>query len=80
MTDCEQYTPGPANAVQLCQIWSAHVDSLERHLSANRWALTAVSVVLIAYPMARIVIALIFNDIVHHGIVPDVVRTVLKLL
>jgi hypothetical protein len=76
----EQCMPDPASAVQLCQFWSAHVDTLERHLSANRWALAAVTVVLIAYPIARIAIPAILNDIVAHVIVPDVVRTVLKLI
>jgi hypothetical protein len=71
----EQYTPGPVSAVQFCRFWSAHVDALERHLSANMWALAAVAVVLIAYPIARIVIPVILR-----GIVPDVVRTVLNLI
>jgi hypothetical protein len=72
----EQYIPGPASAVQMCQFWSGHVDALERHLSANTWALGAVTVVLIAYPIARILIPAIL-----HGIVlPDVVRTVLNLI
>jgi hypothetical protein len=76
----EQCTPRPASAAQLCRLWSAHVDALDRHLSANRWALAAVTVVLIAYPIARIVISAVLHDIVTHGIVPDVVRTVLKLI
>ena len=71
----EQYTPGPASAVQLCQLWSAHMDALEHHLSANTWALAAVAVVLIAYPIARMVIPALL-----HGIVPDAVRTVLNLI
>jgi hypothetical protein len=75
MPDREQYIPGPANGVQLCRFWSAHVDALERHLSANTWALAAVTVVLIAYPIARIVIPAAL-----HGIMPDVVRTVLNLI
>jgi hypothetical protein len=75
MTVREQYTPDPASGAQFCQFWSAHVDALERHLSANTWALAAVTVVLIAYPIARIVIPAALN-----GIVPDVVRTVLKLI
>ena len=57
------------------QYWSAHVDALDRHLSAKTWALAAVTVVLIAYPIARIVIPAVFN-----GIVPDVVRNVLNLI
>ena len=75
MPDREPYTPGPASAVQFCRFWSAHVDALERHLSANTWALAAVTVVLIAYPIARIVIPAVL-----HGIVPGVVRTVLNLI
>ena len=75
MTYREQCTPGPVSTVQFRQFWSAHLDDLERHLSANTWALAAVTVVLIAYPIARIVIPAIL-----HGIVPDVVRTVLKLI
>jgi hypothetical protein len=51
------------------------VDALDRHLSANTWALAAVTVVLIAYPIARIVIPVVLN-----GTVPDVVRTVLNLI
>ena len=75
MPDRDQYTPGPASGVRLCRFWSAHVDALERHLSANTWALETVTVVLIAYPIARILIPAVL-----HGIVPDVVRTVLKLI
>jgi hypothetical protein len=74
MSNRQEYAMGPAGAVQFCQFWSDNVDHLERHLSANRWALAAVTVVLIAYPIARIVIPAII-----HGIVPDVVRTVLNL-
>jgi hypothetical protein len=76
----EHYTPGPASAVQSCQFWSAQVDALERHLSANTWALVATAVVLIAYPIARLVIPAVLHDIVSHGIVPDVVRNVLNLI
>ena len=75
MSDREKYTPSPASAMQLCRFWSAHVDALDRHLSASTWALAAVTGVLIAYPIARIVIPAIL-----HGIVPDVVRTVLNLI
>jgi hypothetical protein len=71
----EPYAMGPASAVQLCRVWSDHVDALERHLSAKTWALGAVTVVLIAYPLARIAIPAIL-----HGIVPDVVRTALNLI
>jgi hypothetical protein len=76
----EHYTPRPANAVQLGEFWSAHVDALERHLSANTWALGAVAVVLIVYPIARIVIPVVLHGIVSHGIVPDAVRNVLNLI
>ncbi len=75
MTHREQYAAYPTSAVQFCQLWSAHVDALERHLSANTWALAAVTVVLIAYPIGRIMIPAVL-----HGIVPDVVRTVLNLI
>ena len=75
MTHREQYETSPVSALQFCQFWSAHVDALERHLSANTWALAAVTVVLIGYPIARIVIPAIL-----HGIVTDMVRTVLKLI
>ena len=71
----EHYTPGPASVVQFCQFWSAHVDALERHLSADTWALAAVVVALITYPIARIMIPAIL-----HGILPDVVRTVFNLI
>jgi hypothetical protein len=74
MSGREQYAMG-AGTVQFCQFWSANVDDLERHLSANTWAMAAVTVVLLAYPIARIVIPAII-----HGIVPDVVRTVLNLI
>ncbi|HSY91581.1 MAG TPA: hypothetical protein VK812_09425 [Candidatus Binatus sp.] len=76
----EQYAPGQVNAVELCRLWSGPVDALERHLSANTWALSAVAVALIAYPIARIVIPAIVHGIVTHAIVPDAVRTVLSLI
>jgi hypothetical protein len=53
----------------------AIVDALEHHLSANAWALAAVTVVLIGYAIARIV-----TPAILHAIVPDVVRTVLNLI
>ena len=74
MTTHAQYAPDPASAAQLCRSWSAHVDALDRHLSTDTWALAAVTVALIAYPIVRISIP------VFHGIVPDVVRTVFNLL
>jgi hypothetical protein len=51
------------------------VDALDRHLSTDTWALAAVTVVLIAYPIAQIVIPAML-----HGVVPDVVRTVFHLI
>lgn len=75
MTDRKRYAPGPASAAHDCELWSAHLDSLDRHLSANMWALVAVSVVLMAYPIGAIVIPSVL-----HGIVPDLVRTVLHLI
>jgi hypothetical protein len=75
MTDREQYAPSPASGAQFYRFWSAHVDALERHLSASTWALAAVTVVVIAYPIARIAIPAALN-----GIVPHVVRTVLNLI
>ena len=43
--------------------------------SSNSWALVAVTVVLVAYPIARIVV-----PTVVHAVVPEVVRTVLHLI
>ncbi len=68
-------TLSPADAAQLCRLWSAHVDALDRHLSAKMWALVAFTAVLMAYPVARIWIPAILHDIV-----PNVVRTVLHLI
>ena len=70
-----QYTVDPATAAQFCRTWSAHVNALDRHLSTDTWALVALTVVLIAYPIAQAVI-----PIVLHGIAPDVARTVLNLI
>ena len=67
-----QYKLSSASTVQVCQLWSAHVDALDRHLSSNMWTLAAITMVLISYPIARIVIPAIL-----HAVVPDVVRTVL---
>lgn len=69
------YTPVSANSAQF---WSAHVDALERHLSAKVWALAALPVVLAAYPIARILIPAVLHAAV--SVVPDVVRTVLHLI
>ena len=70
-----QYTVDPATAAQFCRTWSLHVDALDRHLATDKWALVAITVVLIAYSIARIV-----RPAVLHGIVPDVVRSVLNLM
>ena len=75
MTDHTQYAAGPASAAQFCQFWSAHMDALERHLSAKMWAVAAAAVVLATYPIARILIPAVL-----HAVVPDVVRTVLHLI
>ena len=74
MTNHAQYTPGPASAAQVCRYWSPHMDALDRHLSSKMWGLAAVSVMMIAYPIARIVIPAVL-----HSVVPDVVRIVLNL-
>ncbi|MFZ0955654.1 MAG: hypothetical protein WAN60_04880 [Candidatus Sulfotelmatobacter sp.] len=75
MTDLQQYAPGPDSTVQFFRLWSAHVDGLERHLSAKTWALAVATVVLIAYPIARILMPAML-----HAVVPDAVRTVLNLI
>jgi hypothetical protein len=75
MTNLTQYATDPASAAQFCRLWSAHVDALERHLSAKMWALTVAAVVMTTYPIARIVIPAVL-----HAVVPDVVRTVLSLM
>ena len=75
MTDNILYTLGPDHAAQFCRFWSDRVDALEHHLSAKTWALAAVTVVLIAFPIARIVIPAMLRVIV-----PDVVRTMLNLI
>jgi len=78
MTHGKQYTLSPADAAQLSRVWSGHVDALERHLSVNTWALWAVTVVLMAYPITRILIPAVLHNIVNF--VPDVVRTMLHLI
>ena len=75
MTTHTQCTLDPVAAAQSCRLWTDHVNALDRHLASDRWTLTAVTVVLIACPIARIVIPAVL-----HGIVPDVVRTVLNLV
>lgn len=79
MTTSEQYVLGPASAAEFCQLWSTHVDALERHLSSNTWALAAATVVVIAYPIARIVIPTLLQAM-GTDVVPGVVRTVLHLI
>ncbi|HTS06308.1 MAG TPA: hypothetical protein VMP68_12060 [Candidatus Eisenbacteria bacterium] len=78
MTHRAQCTLSPADAARLSQLWSDHVDALERHLSVNTWALTAVTVVVMAYPIVRILVPAAFHNIVN--IVPDVVRNVLHIV
>jgi hypothetical protein len=78
MTNREQYALVPANAAQFRQLWSVHVDALDHHLSTDMWALAALTVVLIAYPIARYVIPTVLEAVV--SVVPDVVRTVLNLI
>jgi len=71
----EQCAPYFSSTAQFDRFWSAHVDALDRHLSAKRWALAAVPLVMIVYPIARIALSAAL-----HGVVPDVVRTVLHLM
>jgi hypothetical protein len=75
MIDDMQYAPLPASAAQLRRLWCDHLDALERHLSAKMWALAGATVVLIAYPIARIAMPAVI-----HAVVPDVVWTVLRLI
>lgn len=75
MTSRDQYAMQPTSAAQFYQLWSANVDALERHLSAGTWAMAAIAVVLIVYPIARI-----GNPVLLHRMEPDVVRTVLNLI
>ena len=75
ISDYTRYAPSPNSGMQSCQFWSAHVDALDRHLATDKWALAAVSVVLIACPIARMV-----TPALLHSLVPDVVRTVLHLI
>ena len=71
----EQYAPHYASAEQFDRFWSTHVDALDRHLSARRWALAAVPLVMIVYPIAKIAIPAVLHDVV-----PGIVRTVLHLI
>ncbi len=45
------------------------------NLPTNRWALAAITLILIAYPVARMVVPAVL-----HAVVPQVVRTVLQLI
>lgn len=45
------------------------------NLPINTWAVAAVTVVLVAYPIGRLVVPAVL-----HAVVPDVVRTVLNLI
>jgi hypothetical protein len=72
MTALAPYVPSPARSAEF---WSAHLDALERHLSAKTWALAAITVVLVAYPIARVLIPAAI-----HSFVPDVVRSVLHFI
>ena len=76
MTALAPYAPSPARSAEF---WSAHVDALERHLSAKTWALAAITVVLITYPIARVLIPAAIPAAIH-SFVPDVVRTVLNFI
>ncbi|HLV85349.1 MAG TPA: hypothetical protein VKV39_00125 [Candidatus Sulfotelmatobacter sp.] len=75
MTAQAQYTQGPITAAQFNELWSAHLDALEGHLSPKRWILAAISVVLAAYPIARVLI-----PAVMHDLGPVAVRTALHLI
>jgi hypothetical protein len=76
MTDRQHYTPdAAANTAQLCRLWTLHVDALDRHLSTDMWALVALTMALITYPLARIVMPAIL-----HAALPDLVRIVFKLI
>ena len=71
----EQCAPYFCSTAQFDRFWSAHVDALDRHLSAKRWALAAVPLVMIVYPIAKIAIPAVLHDVV-----PGIVRTVLHLI
>jgi hypothetical protein len=78
MTHREQCTLSPADAAQLSRLWFDHVDALERHLSVNTWALSAVTMVVMAYPITRILVPAALHNIVN--ILPDVIRNVLHII
>jgi hypothetical protein len=81
MTHRVQYAPASVTSAQLCQLWSAYVDGLERHLSANTWALGAVVVALISYPISRtVMLALLHGVALHNGVLHQIVPGVLQTL
>jgi hypothetical protein len=43
--------------------------------SSNTWALAAVTLILVAYPIARILVPMVL-----HAVVPNAVRSVLNLI
>jgi len=75
MTNRAQQTLDLANDAQFCRLWSAHVDALDHHLSTDMWAVAAVTVAVISYPIAQFMIPSAL-----HGMVPDVVRSVLHFI
>jgi hypothetical protein len=75
MINRTQLALSPDNPAQYCRLWSARVDALEDHLSAKTRELAAITLVVIAYPIARLVMPLVL-----HHVVPDVVRNVLNLM
>lgn len=75
MTYLEQYAPRPASVGEIREFWSGQVDALERHLSTQTWILAAITVLLIAYPLGRLMIPAVL-----HIAVPDVVRSVLSFI
>ena len=70
MTNRVQYTPNPASAVQFCRFWSATWMLSNATSRPSTWALAALTVVLIAYPIARIVIPAVLHDMMAHGLCP----------
>jgi hypothetical protein len=75
MTDRVPDSPSPESTAQFCRFWCAQVDALESHLNTNTWIAAAIAGALIALPVIRIVVPGML-----HGMVPDVVWNVLRLL
>jgi hypothetical protein len=77
MNDLTRYASNPATAVQF---WSTHVDALDRHLSAGTWAMAGVTLMLMSYPIGRFLFPALVHQImpIFHGMVPEVVRTVIN--